>query len=408
MRFVFYMQVYASFISSILLFFFPNSLLYTQFALLTAVLSAGVILYNLLLQRIRTSHFVQVALFCALIAIAYCITDGFYVEKSTWYDSYRLVLFGQTIPLVLMSSIIGVFPDYHKKIKIIVPYFALIFAIVALSVTINPRVAAQNLAGDEEANLNYQNTSYLASYSASLAMYYISCFRNVKWDFIFEHRFMKVLFWLVIIVDFIVILLTGGRGGLVVFLASLLFFIYNIAGKKSVGSYFRVLIIAAVFVFIGYYSVRWVMQSNISTSGFYRFTRMLAEGDLSGRDALYERGWRVFEDNPLGHGLGGVFFILGSYSHNIFLDVLIDVGLLGFLAFFVSLFFVLKYGLSLFKRDQSEAFWFYLFINGFVMNLFSGYFLSGFPWLSAVFYFLARRAYFKKNEEAIVNEVEPV
>lgn len=401
MRFVFYMQVYASFISSILLFVFPNSLLYTQFALLTAFLSTGLVLYYLLLRKIRIDHFLRAIMVCVLIAIAYSITDGIYVEKSSWYDSYRLVLFGQTIPLVLTSTVIGELPDYHIRIKKLVPYFAIVFAIVAISVTLSPRAAAQNLAGDEDANLNYQNTSYLAAYSASLAMYYVSCFKTVRWGFLFNRYLSKILFCALIVADFIIILFTGGRGGLAAFLISLLFFVFVIGGNKSIKSFFRIVLTTSALVIVGYYSVHWVMESGLSSSGFFRFTRMISEGDVSGRDVLFESAWSIFKENPFGHGLGGVFFLLGSYSHNIFLDMLIDVGLFGLLAFIALLFVVLRDSVALVKSDKSELFWLYLFIDGFVMNLFSGYFLSGFPWICSVFYIWARKSYYKTIDRSI-------
>jgi O-antigen ligase len=293
-----------------------------------------------------------------------------------------LVLLGQTVPLILVSSLISSDEGSISLLKKISPFFAILFTIVSVFVSIN-HSGDYGLAGNADANIDYQKTSYLAAYAASLCMYFILNFNNFAWFPFVRKKIVKLVFCVLLFVNFLTTLMSGGRGGVMTFVALIILFIY-LKGKKS--SSVKKIIFYTFFIVFGIVLIFQYLETNSSNygGGFARLLLFVQEGDSSGRDKLLVSALKWISDSPIiGHGLGSVFFTLGIFSHNIFLDILIETGLLGLIVFLTFIFKTLKKGISLLKFNFSESIWLFLFVDGFVMDLFSDYYIGGFPWISA-------------------------
>ena len=93
-----------------------------------------------------------------------------------------------------------------------------------------------------------------------------------------------------------------------------------------------------------------------------------------------------FNEKPiLGKGFGSVFFALGFHSHNVFFDVLVEGGIVGFSAIVIILLITIRRGLALFRYDYTEMLWFIIFLNGSIMSFLSGYYLANVPLLFGIF-----------------------
>ncbi len=82
------------------------------------------------------------------------------------------------------------------------------------------------------------------------------------------------------------------------------------------------------------------------------------EGSNQGRIEMWEKAWSVFQKKPfLGTGLGAFSYFIDPladyrvpiYAHNLFLDFLAEIGLIGFILFFIFLFSPLFY--YIFKKN---------------------------------------------------------
>lgn len=98
-----------------------------------------------------------------------------------------------------------------------------------------------------------------------------------------------------------------------------------------------------IFLGIGVWLVLWaassVMQGQFANmTGDLRrehFSRWTTDSTLSGRDWIWTRAWDVFLDSPvIGKGVGAGLRLNHIVSHNVFLDVLADTGVIGCAVFF--------------------------------------------------------------------------
>lgn len=126
------------------------------------------------------------------------------------------------------------------------------------------------------------------------------------------------------------ILLTASRGTLVATVPAFLFVIGSLARLKL---FSRVLICT---VLVG---ALFVLQPLVPQSSFQRLGTtgtQIAEGDLSGRVSRWREGLVVFGEHPLLGSGSGAFRAAtesGHSAHNSFLNVLVELGTIGFVLF---------------------------------------------------------------------------
>jgi O-antigen ligase len=139
------------------------------------------------------------------------------------------------------------------------------------------------------------------------------------------------------------ILETGSRGGLLAFVAGIGALLVC-GGERTRRR--RPLVVCMMAGLLGLFVVQ---EFRTGTSTATRLERAWTEGDTTGRTGIYDAAWAMFMDKPLfGHGGVNNRFTLGVHmnrdfldTHNMFLSVLTEVGLVGALPLLLGLFYVL-------------------------------------------------------------------
>ena len=177
---------------------------------------------------------------------------------------------------------------------------------------------------------------------------------------------------------------TGGRGALVLGVAMTLYYGIKNLNSKTLFQY----IILGVFAMI-VMSVFFFGDARIE-HGLNRLLGFFGDTDAVSDDNRWERwsyAWESFKASPLlGHGIGSVFYEVGFYSHNIFMDLLCEGGLIAPLIFIIILKRFYTKITSLISIDKRYEIFVIIFLCSFVNILFSGYYLSQTAmWLSLSF-----------------------
>lgn len=116
-------------------------------------------------------------------------------------------------------------------------------------------------------------------------------------------------------------------------------------------------------------------QEYLSSSFISRFMTIF-EFDMansSGRDGLFSQGLTIFFEHPF---FGRSIFILegeaaGLYVHNLILEMLMSIGILGFTIFFIVIFRAIKFSLYLIKQKSKYVFFSMIFLQYFTYLQFS-------------------------------------
>lgn len=159
---------------------------------------------------------------------------------------------------------------------------------------------------------------------------------------IYRYISMKDIKYIIIsLLFFVGIIFIGSRGGLlgaIVTLMVLLLLNFNnwkhkmkISGKKVI---FLLILVTGVSIF--YNDLQRIIMGRyinltFSDNGLY----------TSGRDELYAESLAMISESPvLGHGINGFYIRTGElYPHNIVLEMMNNIGILGLLFFFIFLFY---------------------------------------------------------------------
>lgn len=147
-------------------------------------------------------------------------------------------------------------------------------------------------------------------------------------------RLVSVLAFIVMIYA---ILLTGSRGGLMAFIAAIIVYIMVIQRKNKWQSIAVMLLFAILFSFF--------LEKYLPSSLLSRFTiQDVAKNGGSGRTEIWMNALRIFESSPtnrklFGYGFGTFPYVYSRYcyrfsaAHNDFVQVIIELGVVGLFSF---------------------------------------------------------------------------
>jgi len=130
------------------------------------------------------------------------------------------------------------------------------------------------------------------------------------------------------------ILLTASRGTLV---AALPAFLFVLGSLTRLNPFLRVLILAALI------SALFALQPLVPQSSLQRLATTgtsITEGDIGDRVDIWREGLAVFSEHPLlgiGSGAFRTAVKSGMVAHSVFLSVLVEVGMIGFILFVIIL-----------------------------------------------------------------------
>jgi O-antigen ligase len=147
---------------------------------------------------------------------------------------------------------------------------------------------------------------------------------------------VRLLFWLCAGILAVAIIRTGSRGAMLALVVGFLVFFLH---RRSLRAKLKIGLIAIMAIsFLGFtaYQIEAVRV---------RWERALVEGHLAGREKILPQAWQMFEEKPLiGWGpvhhyyeLGSRFGRLTRDTHNCYLWILTEVGIVGAIPFFTGL-----------------------------------------------------------------------
>ncbi len=254
----------------------------------------------------------------------------------------------------------------------IVPIFVLVLSIVSLISLFFGTVALTGLARNTN-NIGYQNGSYYMAYAFGLNLYYLKCGGSME-RYAWLDR-IRPVFYVLAVLQFAGVFLFGGRGGMVLLMILSLYYLLTRQRGRSLTKKHFVTIVGIVLIAAGIFIV--FRNASVNLVGFNRILSFLSNMRDSNRFELYRMALDSFMESPIiGSGFGSVFYTVGFYSHNLFTDFLCETGAVGTLLLIAVLALSVRNLHGLNQKDPLNRFGTVIFIFGFTMVMFSGYYLS--------------------------------
>lgn len=294
------------------------------------------------------------------------------IYSANQFYAFKKILFMlNIIPLGIMGFLI--YSDNNNLDKFLKLMLILFIPLIFISIFIQPFNATQ-------------------SYSFSL----------LRWSHVLFSRFVGAAFILLLFstlsqkyktlllsILLFGLLYSGARGPLVfIFFLLTYYFIRNYKNNNLIKIYFFIFFVITVFFFF------FINFSNKRILELLTINDFIKSGGVVVRITLWDIAIKMFLDNYIfGAGLGGFetnfYSTLGAqlhYPHNIILEVLSELGIIGFILFCIV------FVLTLFKLKNYSIKIFILFLFSFYLALFSKD-LSSNPFLfSFVFYYVDKES----------------
>ncbi|KAB3872982.1 O-antigen ligase family protein [Bacteroides uniformis] len=349
------------------------------FRLYSGILAVVVaFVFFLSIHRIPRRIYIGGLLLCAIIILLYFSTRCFYDEVNNRYTSYFLSMEVRFIPAVLTGMYMLSHDDIMKKVEYALLPFILLYTITLASVAFTANIGVNIAQTFNTDFLNYQSISYYSIFAFGFNMYLIvQCSNSYT-------RYRRYILIALAILQVIITIMAGGRGAFVLGCVFTLYFALKHITFSKLISY--ILIGLAVLL-----TINAILSDNeIFKMGFERIFNFFGNTEAIGTDNRWIRwnlAWNAFTKSPVfGHGLGSVFYEVGFYSHNIFTDMLCEGGVVLFLIFIFVLMKFIRASQILITEDYRNEIIVIVFLCSFVMNSFSGYYLSDTGiWLSLTY-----------------------
>lgn len=335
-------------------------------AMILASFGYSLLLFDIFKQRISRLE-VRTILFMFFILILFWFTQLRFPNSSSSFRNYFLLFGSECIPAAYIGARLG--RDFSSnKVDSILPFFIVIVSVL-LGVLGWEYIRSGVLIKSDDRAINYQTMSYYMAFCYSYCAYLL----------LFSQRFQSARSWLIRLILFfdmlfcaIMCLLNGGRGAFVYIVVITFYLLIRLFRSSKLKKGTAVLVIAFVSFLFVYLSFHFNVWNSV---GMSRVLGHLTDDDI--RIQRYANGISVFLDSPVfGKGIGSVWMTIGFYSHNLFIDLLAETGLIGTLLFsgILILLFVRLFRLT--KINSNVALILIVGIGALLESMFSGYWLA--------------------------------
>lgn len=183
-----------------------------------------------------------------------------------------------------------------------------------------------------------------------------------------KSRLVKILTVVAMILLLVMLLFTGSRKSLAFVILGVLFILYFNYRKEKFAKKLWVLLIVVVAGILLHYAITTLeMFSTINERLGLLFEGAFGDGSSyetdQRREFMIEEGMAAFYENPLfGNGTGYSYTLFGTYSHNNFVELLMNYGIVGFVAYYSIYLCLLVRLWSLVKSRDLYAIYFFVYI----------------------------------------------
>lgn len=328
-------------------------------------------------------------------------------------SSFNVIIYGyipdafsRGISFVLLWSTTGICVGLYiartNSIQNLFKYFDLIMLVITTGIIFSiifPFLNGfrfQTLGGS-----TYQAASYYSGFALGINMYFMFFEQPLNNLSIFKSSiFLKLLRISLAPIQIMGILLSGGRGGFILFLAYLLFIAFSsMRNRKRItifilGTFLFLIIFSSIYPFLSQNTI--FEASTLRVFSYITSSGSIDLSQTSGRDSIYiEAVEKILLSPIIGHGIMSSYYIFGNYPHNIFLEILIDGGII-YLLLWICVYAAFFYKLAkLIKSNANNKILWIVLLYPFIMLLFSGTFMSDVLFWFSISYTFVRYEYQK-------------
>lgn len=229
----------------------------------------------------------------------------------------------------ISASIAGVYIKDIEKVHVInfFKFIYTIFSFTFIGIILIPYLLGTLPSYILFGLLNYQNASYLAAFTVGIGLYLV--IENSNKNNWFYYTF--------ILLTIPSVFIPGGRGGAVLLILYIIFYIIVLTFRKNVSSFLKLFIYLigfASFVMLVYFIVTSAGESR--TFQYITSNGIDIQNGSSGRAPIYQMSTFFISQRPLfGYGPFNYYHLIHNIPHNIFLEFMLSFGFVGLITILI-------------------------------------------------------------------------
>lgn len=324
------------------------------------------------------------------------------VESPTSENSnrYFIIYLAFSFPAIF----IGTYVAANKLMTTMVKWLDVLSIILTLGLIASlPKTIYLNQVNIGGAS--YQTISYISSFAYSICLFSVFFGDQYPRFHFFRSSIYSIITYFLIIIQVISLFISGGRGGfVVVLLVSIILIYFKFKQRMNFGKviFGTIVIIFSVFLLSDFLpkEVNTILVKGANRIFSYITTSGIDMSETSGRDIVYSKMWKLIKERPvLGYGIFKYVDTSKVYPHNIFMEILLQGGLIFLLFWLITLFSLFNRIGRIIKIDKTNLFLIPFGVYPFTELLFSGSYL-----MSALFWFVIAYIFNYKLQKLSVNQ----
>lgn len=287
--------------------------------------------------------------------------------------SQQVILF---IIFIIPPFISGYYFSYEKSrldgLSQMLEVAMIVFTIGLVVSTFSTLISGQSF--ESFGGSTYQEASYLAAFSFGINLFYLIWGNKVARYDIFKKNIFKIFQVIMLVIQLFSLIVGGGRGAFVLLIVYLFTYTVVLLRQGNYKMIIKYVVIFSVFVlFVIIFTNTFLNNTQILSSGINRILAFISPEGInwegtSGRDVVYKSVLNIFKENPI----LGVGFFNYPQPHNLFLEVLVSVGVVGFtIILFLITCILIKFS-KVISKDFKNIVILVIFLYPMTMLMFSG------------------------------------
>ena len=331
-----------------------------------------------------TSYFFYLFLLPLIVYLIYLVEVSLHYEISNLTSSRLIVMLGFIYPSLSVAIYMAYYGinQFAKWIQI-----AMIIITIASLLSVRDTLVGQLL---HEGGANYQELAYYSAFAFCINLCFIIYGEKLEVFPFFKTKVYKIASYILLIIQLIGCLITGGRGGFVLLTTCSVYMLLRAHMGKNL---LRVVLLSTVIgllftIIMNDSSLFSILGESTQRTFSYITSEGIDMSETSQRDVVYTDAIRYIENHGyMGGGIFKSYYDIRRYPHNIFLEFLEQGGVI-YLVFWIIIFIkaLIKTHLII-KIDDEYLLLPFIFYPMVQLQFSNSYLLNGYFWFVIAYVF---------------------
>lgn len=278
------------------------------------------------------------------------------------------------------SILMGIYVSKNNRLRYFVKYLDIIclifsFATINIIITAFTENTTVSIGGT-----TYQYAGYVIAIAFGINLYLLNFGYNYERFKFTKTKLYKLISLSFLILQIIGVIVSGARGPMILIIVYTITIFATIFFNPKQLLKFLIIILSIIFIlsmFWSHFLQIPIFRRSLDRAFSYITDQGIDLSKTSGRDILYSTAIKYIAQKPLlGYGLFGMWKKMGFYPHNLFLEVLLQGGILYLFVFLILIYLSYNKFRSLVKLNNEIIIIGILSLYPLVQLLFSGSYLT--------------------------------